>query len=633
MVAMLTSAVLATGVAACRSEPEPDPAADALAQALSSGKFGSVPLRGATGANAAEQVTEMAGDLDEANRTVRVTSIEELEDGRQRASLDIAWELPEPADPWRYNSAADLVPTEDDGWEVTWTPRILHPRLTEGDQLTLRREQAQRGEILGPDGSPIVTDRTVFRIGIDKTQVEEPDQAAAATELAELLDIDVDNFTSQVESSGPQAFVEGIILREEDATDARSAIVDIEGAIAVEDTLPLAPTRRFARPLLGTVGSATAEIIDESGGDVVQGDLVGLSGLQHQYDEELRGEPGFTIQRVPEEGDPEVLHEQAPQDGTSVSVTLDTELQTLAENTLAAVEPASALVAIQPSTGEVRAAASGPGSDGYSTATLGQYPPGSTFKLVTALALLRAGLTPDSTVDCPTERTVDGRTFTNYSDYPSSGIGEISLRSAIANSCNTAMIGQHDAVSPDDLADAAAALGLGVERDLGVPAFLGDVPTDTGGTGHAAALIGQGRVLASPLALSTMAASVAAGETVTPQLLAEPVDRDGETTEADGSDAADNAGQAGLEAGEAETLRGLMRAVVEDGTAQFLSDVPGEPVGAKTGTAEYGTETPPATHAWMVGVQGDLAVAVFVADGESGSQTAGPLLDEFLRSR
>jgi cell division protein FtsI/penicillin-binding protein 2 len=76
----------------------------------------------------------------------------------------------------------------------------------------------------------------------------------------------------------------------------------------------------------------------------------------------------------------------------------------------------------------------------------------------------------------------------------------------------------------------------------------------------------------------------------------------------------------------------MFRAVVTDGSGAFLQDVPGGPVSAKTGTAEYGKDSPPRTHAWMVAAQGDLAVAVFVADGESGSQTAGPLLEEFLRS-
>jgi cell division protein FtsI/penicillin-binding protein 2 len=75
-----------------------------------------------------------------------------------------------------------------------------------------------------------------------------------------------------------------------------------------------------------------------------------------------------------------------------------------------------------------------------------------------------------------------------------------------------------------------------------------------------------------------------------------------------------------------------MRAVVTEGTAGFLGDAPGGPVGAKTGTAEFGTGTPPDTHAWMIATQGDLAVAVFVEEGTSGSQTAGPILAEFLRS-
>ena len=87
-----------------------------------------------------------------------------------------------------------------------------------------------------------------------------------------------------------------------------------------------------------------------------------------------------------------------------------------------------------------------------------------------------------------------------------------------------------------------------------------------------------------------------------------------------------------MTAAEAKQLRELFRAVVTEGSGRFLADVPGEPVSAKTGTAEFGTDDPPRTHAWMVAAQGDLAVAVFVAEGESGSQTAGPLLEQFLRS-
>ncbi|MGH8828717.1 MAG: penicillin-binding transpeptidase domain-containing protein, partial [Jiangellaceae bacterium] len=235
---------------------------------------------------------------------------------------------------------------------------------------------------------------------------------------------------------------------------------------------------------------------------------------------------------------------------------------------------------------------------------------------VTSLALLRAGLTPDSTLDCPQTTTVDGKGFKNYSDYPADGTGEITFRAAIANSCNTALINPRDTVSQADIAGAAGSLGLGVDHDLGLPVFLGSVPAEAGGTEHAASMIGQGEVLASPLAMATVAASVARGQTVVPRLV------EGASATAENT----------LTDAEAEQLRGLMRAVVEEGSGRFLRDLPGEPVGAKTGTAEYGTEDPPQTHGWMIATQGDLAVAVMVEDAVSGSQTAGPILERFLTS-
>ena len=87
--------------------------------------------------------------------------------------------------------------------------------------------------------------------------------------------------------------------------------------------------------------------------------------------------------------------------GTPLKTTLDPKLQQLAEDVLGKVGPASAIVALRPSSGAVLAAASGPGSNGYDTAMLGQYAPGSIFKMVDSLAMFRNGMTPDSKVDCP----------------------------------------------------------------------------------------------------------------------------------------------------------------------------------------------------------------------------------------
>ena len=176
-------------------------------------------------------------------------------------------------------------------------------------------------------------------------------------------------------------------------------------------------------------------------------------------------------------------------------------------------------MAIRPSDGAILAAANGPGNGGLNLATFGQYAPGSTFKSVSSLALLRSRLKPDTPVDCSTSVTVDGKRFENYDDYPSSALGRIPFRTALANSCNTAFISERARLKGTDLADAAASLGLGVDHDLGFPAYFGSVDPPTTETGAAADMIGQGTVLASPMAMATVIASIEAGKLVVPRLV------------------------------------------------------------------------------------------------------------------
>jgi cell division protein FtsI/penicillin-binding protein 2 len=138
-------------------------------------------------------------------------------------------------------------------------------------------------------------------------------------------------------------------------------------------------------------------------------------------------------------------------------------------------------------------------------------------------------------------------------------------------------------------------------------------------TQAAASMIGQGTVLASPMAMATVVASVLKGSAVLPRLLPDVAVHRTEPAKP-------------LTAKEAGELRTMMRAVVERGSGAGLQGLPGGPVIAKTGTAEFGDKPPLPTHAWMVAGRDDLAVAVFVERGESGSQTAGPVLEQFLRA-
>ncbi|MDQ3114482.1 MAG: penicillin-binding transpeptidase domain-containing protein [Actinomycetota bacterium] len=623
----LVLAVAALGLTACSEErPGPEDALSLLVSGLSTFELAEVPFTAATAAQAEPDLAEAVAELGELRPSVELGDVDrDDENDTATAVLAYTWDLDDTEEDWSYETAATLAYDEADEaepWRVAWSTDLVEPSLTPDEHLVLGELAAERADVLGAGGVVLVTDRDVLRIGIDKTQVAPAALEASATALAELLEIDVAGYVAQVTGAGEAAFVEALVVRAEASPVVGAELAAIEGAVALEDELPLAPTREFARPILGTVGEATAEIIEASGGEIAAGDTVGLSGLQARYDATLRGQPGLTVSAAPAEGttgEPRTLYTRAAAPGEPLTTTLDPDLQQLAETVLAPVAEASAIVAIRPSTGEVLAAASGSGGGGLSTATIGQYAPGSTFKVVSTLALLRAGLTPESELDCTSRITVDGKEFENYDDYPSSDLGGIPLQTALASSCNTAFISARDQVPQDVLAESAAALGLGVDADLGLPAFFGSVPAAAETeTEHAASMIGQGRVQASPLAMAAVAASVARGETVVPVVLLDAVP-------------AEKIVAAPLQPVEAEQLRALLETVVDEGSARFLSDVPGDPVGAKTGTAEYGSESPPRTHAWMIAIQGDLAVAVFVEDGESGSRTAGPLLEAFLR--
>jgi hypothetical protein len=624
LAALTTVALLAAGMTACSDAgPKADPVARSLAAGLAAGRVGKVDVTGVTRAAAQRQLADATAGMGGLHPTVQVRRVQPgKDDAHATAVLEQRWKVPGTQAVWRYSTRAAFV-LEQDRWRVRWTPALVAPDLAAGERLVLTRIAPRRGDILGDGGTPLVTARPVVRLGIDKTKIPADQAEASARALANVVGADSAAYAQRVAKAGPKAFVEAIVLRATDAP-APSTYAGIAGAVGIDGELPLAPTRDFARPVLGTVGAATAELVKDSGGRLQPGDVTGLSGLQKRYDEQLRGQSGVAVRAVAapaQEGGGAAERElwrTEPTDGKPLAITLDERLQRLAETTLADVRPASAIVAVRPSDGHVLAAASGPGSNGLSTATVGRFAPGSTFKVVTSLGLLRAGLSAGTTVSCPATITVDGRQFKNYDDYPSNRLGPVTLRTAVANSCNTAMIGQRAKVPQPDLAAAAAALGLGVDHDLGYPVFLGAVPTDAGATEHAASMIGQGKVEASPVAMAAVAASVAKGATVTPQLLQTPPESPGQPTGA-------------VTKQEADAVRSLMRAVVTEGSGRFLATLPGPPVAAKTGTAEFGTDSPPRTHAWMIAVQGDLAVAVFVDLGTSGSGTAGPLLERFLR--
>ncbi len=617
-------ALLLVGCASQSEPPEPSittPAGAAelateLADALASGDLSTLAISGSVPEARLDydQLTVGMGDL---LPEVQVGGIEyDASANTARVQLDQRFSFPQ--GDWSFSTTATL---HYDGavWLVDWSPTILHPDLTRATRLYHERIPASRGPILDINGNAIVENRPVYRVGIDKTRVDEASWDASARALAALVGIDQDAYAALVAASGPLAFVLAITLRE---GQVPPTIDTIPGAAAYGTTLPLAPSPTFALGLLGVAGEATAEIIEASGGQVEVGDIAGLSGLQRYHDEQLRGTPGQAITIIkrsekqlaelplptptPEatptpDGPPsppnQLLFSVAPINGEPLKLTMDLEMQRKAEAILAGYDRLVMLVVLDRSTGGILAAAASPVTGAQPFVTVGRYPPGSTMKVVTSLALLRKGLTPDSPVNCSQTATVDGRVFQNYPGYPSAFNGSITLRTALQQSCNTAfMNASMDHLGPNDLQAAAASLGIGVDFETGFDAFYGSVPAGASAVEMTAATIGQGPVLVSPMAIAAEAASVGSGQTLIPYLV-------------EGQRPTPNA--APLTAAETAALQDMMGAAVSPATLPLLV---GLLEGGKSGTAEYTDDVPPKTHGWAVGYTGRFALAAMDFD-------------------
>jgi hypothetical protein len=376
-----------------------------------------------------------------------------------------------------------------------------------------------------------------------------------------------------------------------------------------DDGTPL-PAGHALGSVLGLVGPATAAQAKTLGPPYRAGDRVGQSGLESTYERLLAGTPAGELQLVRNGAVAKVEASFVSTPGRPIRTTIDLSVQAAAEAALGNEGNSGAMVVIKPSTGGIVAVANRP-QNGFSRALLGRYPPGSTFKVITTLALLQKGVTPDTRISCPKEVTVNGRVIANAE---SEELGDISFRDAFAHSCNSAFIQLAERLSNQDLLDAAKAFGFNTDTRTGAGLPRSEVPEPRGMVDLVSAAIGQSRIQVTPMQMASVAATVANGGYRVPHFV----------------DQLDNAGSMPLPAGTAATLQGLMRLVVTEGTGKKAA-VGGTPVSGKTGTAEFGTANPPHTHAWFISFRGDLASAVLVEDAGFGGDVAAPIAAAFYR--
>jgi cell division protein FtsI/penicillin-binding protein 2 len=305
------------------------------------------------------------------------------------------------------------------------------------------------------------------------------------------------------------------------------------------------------------------------------------------------------------------LSRKEPEAGTAANVTLSRKIQTAAEAAIDSIPQAAALVAIQPSTGELLAVAQNAPADAQGAIALtGRFPPGSTFKTVTAAAGIQAGtVAADTPVPCPATITVGPRVIPNAFLFDK---GTIPLHSAYAFSCNTSFAKLASQLQPDALTNAAKQFGIGVDFVIpGITTVTGSVPAAPDLTERAEDGFGQGKVLASPFGLAVMAATVAKGTMPVPVLVR-------------GTETKANAQPPAVPPAVIASLQDMMREVITV-SSTTLAKYP--EARGKTGTAQFGDGTH--SHGWFAGYQGDLAFALLITDA-GASLPAVEAADRFL---
>lgn len=376
----------------------------------------------------------------------------------------------------------------------------------------------------------------------------------------------------------------------------------------------------------------------------------GDSEFEQFHNDELVGEESEFVSLIDE------LRGQA-QEGNDVVTNLDPEAQRIAQ---AALEAAGfgAVVAIEPSTGRVRAMASNPPYDPnripydlgelntdptsplLNRATQGQYPPGSTFKVVTAAAGLDTGtIDLDSTIEAPATIDVQGQPLAN-SDGAS--YGAIPLEAALTGSVNTWFAQLGEQIGSEALFDYMDDFGFGSPPAIDLPddqvyrsgVFEGGDLLGRGDPVDVARIaIGQERLAVTPLQMAEVAAAVANGGTLMkPQIWSRVVDPDGRVT-----DRLDPSRYGRpIEEDTAAALTDAMEGVVNEGTGTNAA-IPGVPVAGKTGTAETPFNESCAgggdNQAWFIGFapadDPEIAIAATVECTESfGGEVAAPIFRE-----
>ena len=527
--------------------------------------------------------------------------------------------------------------------------------LAEHNRIRLIPNPPERGEIRDRHGSILAGSQLAHSVFVWPLAHPQQDWQPTIERLAELLGIPASDIGERLDQAGYNSTLPVRILRNaspEQVTRLQEHIAEVPGTIVQPEAIRYYPNSTLAAHLLGYTGEISPEALAAapSSADYRLGDVVGQVGVERTYEATLRGQWGGRRVLVDAAGHVlEILGEQPARTGNPLQLSLDLNLQQVAEEALG--ERKGAVVALDPRDGAVLVMASYPTFDPnmfsravaqeqwddlqnqqfpFLNRSMRAYPPASTFKIVTATAAIESGsFSPSATLQTAPYIAVGGWLFW---DWNRAGFGVLGFPQALAYSSDTFFYQTALRMGAEPLQYWARQYGFGAPT--GIP-LVGEAPgivpdsdwkqENMGEVWYAGDTvnmsIGQGFTIGTPLQVAVMTAVVAnGGWRVTPHLLANPQEPPQRES-------------IGLSPETLAVLQTGLREVITGGTGRGLAlavDLPG--IAGKSGTAE---DPPRDSHAWFTAYgpydNPEIVVVAFLENsGGGGSSQAGPIAHKVL---
>jgi penicillin-binding protein 2 len=529
---------------------------------------------------------------------------------------------------------------------------------------------APRGRILDREGRVLVDNYPSFSILLLREDNKLLDEVLP--EVAAGLEIPLDELRAMVEAAKDLPRFQPVRIKPE-ASPADIAFIEARRADLPVLELLMEHRRKYPQDgflahAVGYVGEVSEEQVARSKGKLRPGSLVGRAGLERQYNETLMGTDGMRRMIVNSVGK-EVgrLEEKEAVAGKPIQLTIDYDLQVVAEAALFAEGKMGAVVALDPRTGEVLAFASHPAPDPNAFAfrvareewkrlnedpnvpllnrvTQAQLAPGSVFKVVMAAAMLESKLVPEEySVYCPGYADFYGRMFKCHV-YNKGGHGFVDLHKAVVQSCDVYFYNIGKRLGIERIAEFARALGLGRRTGIDLPGEEAGLVPDEGWKRRVfkqpwyagetiSVAIGQGALITTPLQLAYSVGGIAQGGVFKqPHLLLNAKDK--------------KEFRFPLEEATVEKIAQALFGVVNEGGTAAASRLEGIEFCGKTGTAQLisgeglkkvrGNRKQFADNAWFVGYaprrNPEIVVAVLVQHGLHGSSAAAPVARDIIKA-